>query len=73
MRAWFARLLFIGLLSIAGATATSIAVAIIQATVMTGWILPIIAFVAFLVLSTYAVVLWILYLVLVDVLNFEGP
>jgi fatty acid desaturase len=72
MRVWLTRLLFLSLLAIAGATATSIAVAIVEATIRTGVPLPAIAFVGFLVLSIYAVVLWIIYLVLVDIMEFGG-
>jgi hypothetical protein len=71
VRVLLTKLLFMaGLLALVG-VATSLGATIIAVTIESGWIVPVIAFVAGIMLVLYVGALWLLYLALLEVLEYK--
>jgi hypothetical protein len=71
VRVLLTKLLFMaGLLALVG-VATSLGATIIAVTIESSWIVPVIAFVAGIVLVLYVGALWLLYLALLEVLEYK--
>lgn len=72
VRVLLTRWLFVGVLTILGALVTAIGTLLIQMMLWADWWLPVIAFFTFILLAVYAGVLWVLWLALVEVLEYKG-